>query len=90
MDEEFGIEMTRADIGAGARILELGYGHAHFLSWATNRGCTVVGTEINPGLHDAALAAGHDVHLGTLADIDLPPGTVFDAVVAFDVFEHLT
>ena len=31
MDEEFEIEMSRAGIAAGARILELGYGHAHFL-----------------------------------------------------------
>lgn len=90
MDEEFEIEMSRAGIGPGARILELGYGHAHFLAWATARGCTVTGTEINPGLHEAAMAAGYDVHLGTLDDIDFPPGTVFDAIVAFDVFEHLT
>lgn len=90
MDEEFEIEMSRAGIGPGARILELGYGHAHFLAWATAKGCKVVGTEINPGLHEAALAAGHDVHLGTLDDIDFAPDTAFDAIVAFDVFEHLT
>ena len=90
MDEEFGIEMSRAGIGPGARILELGYGHAHFLGWATARGCKVVGTEINPALHKAALAAGHDVHLGTLDDINFAEDTVFDAIVAFDVFEHLT
>ena len=57
MDEEFEIEMSRAGIGPGARILELGYGHAHFLAWATAKGCTVAGTEINPGLHEAASAA---------------------------------
>ena len=90
MDEEFGIEMSRAGIGPGARILELGYGHAHFLAWATAQGCNVVGTEINRGLHEAATAAGHDVHLGPLDDIDFATGTAFDAIVAFDVFEHLT
>ena len=90
MDEEFEIEMSRAGIRAGARILELGYGHGHFLGWATAKGCSVVGTEINPVLHEAASAAGFDVYLGTLEDIDFPPGTVFDAIVAFDVFEHLT
>ena len=90
MDEEFEIEMSRAGIGAGARILELGYGHAHFLGWATARGCKVVGTEINPALHEAALSAGYNVHLGTLDEIEFPPGTVFDAIVAFDVFEHLS
>jgi hypothetical protein len=41
-------------------------------------------------LHAAAIAAGHDVHLGTLGEVEFPPGTRFDAVVAFDVFEHLT
>lgn len=90
LHEEFGIEMSRASIGAGARVLELGYGHAHFLRWATAHGYSVVGIEINPALHAAALAAGHDVHLGTLDDVDFPPDTLFDAVVAFDVFEHLT
>lgn len=88
--EEFEIEMSRAAIGSGARVLELGYGHAHFLDWAKARGCSVVGIEINPVLHAAAVAAGHDVHLGTLSEVEFPPGTRFDAVVAFDVFEHLT
>ena len=82
--------MSRAGIGPGTRILELGYGHARFLAWAAAQGCNVVGTEINPGLHEAATAAGHDVHLGTLDDIDFATGTAFDAIVAFDVFEHLT
>ncbi len=90
MDEEFGIEMSRTGIRPGARILELGYGHAHFLGWATAKGYRLVGTEINPALHEAASSAGYEVHLGTLDGIDFPPGTVFDAVVAFDVFEHLT
>ena len=90
MDEEFGIEISRAGIGLGARILELGYAHAHFLVWATAEGCNFVGTEINCGLHKAATAAGHDVHLGPLDDIDFATGTAFDAIAAFDVFEHLT
>ena len=90
MDEEFEIEMSRAGIRAGARVLELGYGHGHFLGWATAKGCRVIGTEINPALHKVALSAGYDVYLGTLEDIDFPAGTVFDAIVAFDVFEHLT
>lgn len=90
LHEEFGIEMSRVALGAGMRVLELGYGHAHFLDWAKARGCHVVGIEINPALHAAAVAAGHDVHLGTLDEVEFPPGTRFDVVVAFDVFEHLT
>lgn len=90
LHEDFETEMSRAGIAADARVLELGYGHAHFLDWAKNRGGTVVGIEINPALHFAAEKAGHNVHLGTLEDVEFPPGTVFDAVVAFDVFEHLT
>ena len=88
--EEFEIEMGRAGIGPGARILEIGYGHGHFLDWSRDRGCTIVGIEINPALHEAAKAAGHDVHFGSLDDIEFPPGTAFDAIAAFDVFEHLT
>jgi cyclopropane fatty-acyl-phospholipid synthase-like methyltransferase len=90
MDEELGIAMSRAGIGPGARIPELGYGHPHFLAWATAQGCNVVGTEINRGQHEVATAAGHDVHLGPLDDIDFATSTAFDAIVAFDVFEHLT
>ncbi|MGB0631660.1 MAG: class I SAM-dependent methyltransferase [Alphaproteobacteria bacterium] len=90
LHEEFATEMVRAGIGSGARILEIGYGHGHFLDWAKARGCTVTGTEINPGLHDAAAARGHDVHLGTLDQVSLPADIRYDAVVAFDVFEHLT
>jgi cyclopropane fatty-acyl-phospholipid synthase-like methyltransferase len=90
MDEELGIAMSRAGIGPGARIPELGYGHPHFLAWATAQGCNVVGTEINRGQHEVATAAGHDLHLGPLDDIDFATSTAFDAIVAFDVFEHLT
>jgi 2-polyprenyl-3-methyl-5-hydroxy-6-metoxy-1,4-benzoquinol methylase len=90
LHEEFEIETARAGLGAGARILEIGYGHGHFLDWAKARGCTVTGTEINPGLHEAAAARGHDVHLGTLDEVDLPADIRYDAIVAFDVFEHLT
>ena len=90
LHEEFEIETARAGLGAGARILEIGYSHGHFLDWAKARGCTVTGTEINPGLHEAAAARGHDVHLGTLDEVDLPADIRYDAIVAFDVFEHLT
>lgn len=90
LHEEFEIEVARAGIAADARVLELGYGHAHFLDWAKNRGCTVVGTEINPAHHAAGEKAGHDVLFGTLEDVEFPSDTAFDAVVAFDVFEHLT
>jgi SAM-dependent methyltransferase len=90
LHEDFEIEMSRAAIAPDACVLELGYGHAHFMDWAKNRGWTVVGIEINPALHAAASSAGHDVHLGSLEDVDFPAGTAFDAVVAFDVFEHLT
>lgn len=90
LHEDFDIEMSRAAIGPGARVLELGYGHGHFMDWIKSRGCSVVGVEVNPALHAAALAAGHDVHLGSLEDVGFPADTAFDAVVAFDVFEHLT
>ena len=90
LHEEFGIEMARAGIGTGARILELGHGHGQFLDWAKARGCSIIGTELNPAQHEAAAARGHDVHLGWLNEIDLPRDEPFNAVVAFDVFEHLT
>ena len=66
LHEEFEIKMARAALTASGRVLELGYGHGHFLDRANARGCTVTGTEINPVLHEAAAAGGHDVHLGTL------------------------
>jgi hypothetical protein len=90
LHEEFDIEMTRAGILPDARILEIGYGHAHFMNWSRSRGARITGIEINPGLHEAAMAAGHDVHFGSLEGAALPTGVKYDAIVAFDVFEHLT
>lgn len=88
--DEFEIEMTRAALPSGSRILEIGYGHGHFMQWARERGHTVVGTEISPGLHEAVKRAGYDVYLGRLEQLDFSGEEKFDAVVAFDVFEHLT
>ncbi|HEV7287984.1 class I SAM-dependent methyltransferase [Sphingomonas sp.] len=74
---------------AGLDILEIGFGSGAFLGWARDKGARVMGAEITPASVAAAqtaqiplVAPDFEAH-GALAENSL------DAVVAFDVFEHL-
>lgn len=73
----------------GLRIGELGYGNGEFAAWVRDQGGNWLGQEQIPQLLDRATAAGFDV---------VPPPATFshtagaeqlDAIVAFDVLEHL-
>jgi SAM-dependent methyltransferase len=87
-------EMKRAGLAHARLVLEVGFGTGVFLSWAKARGIHVVGLEIIPELIGQAAALGHEVHLWNLlepsGDTDPLEGRQFDAVVAWDVLEHLT
>ena len=73
----------------GRRILEVGFGNGAFLHFARQAGAELVGTEVIPELIEAARKAGFQVHEdGTLFDDRRLAGS-FDAVVAFDVIEHI-
>lgn len=73
----------------GLDVLEIGFGNGAFLGWARDRGARVRGSELTPAAVEAAQAAqiplvAPDFEVtGELGEASL------DAVVAFDVFEHL-
>jgi hypothetical protein len=88
-DYYFSNEMMRAAILPGARLLEIGFGNGEFLTWSAAKGYLVSGLEINKEIVDKAKLNGHQVYLGSLNDVREVIDVHFDAVVAFDVFEHL-
>lgn len=74
---------------AGKRILEVGFGNGNFLRFAKERGAEVQGTEMIPELLKAAREAGYPVSDGTELFAAKRDHGGFDAVVAFDVLEHM-
>jgi SAM-dependent methyltransferase len=84
----FEAELHHAGIDTSKRldVLELGFGNGGFLGWARTRGFRVAGVEtLEPALQRAR-AAGMDSYRSVG---DLPPDFLVDAVIAFDVFEHI-
>ncbi len=74
---------------AGRKIVELGFGNGSFLSFARARGAMVFGTEIQQNLVRKAVNAGYPA-CACLDDLIAEHLDSFDAVVALDVFEHLS
>jgi len=70
------------------RILEVGCGDGHFLAAAQAAGFEAWGTEISSSGLQRLEKRGLRVLAGDLTDLGLPPGH-FDAVVLFEVLEHL-
>ena len=73
----------------GANVLELGFGAGDFIAWARNAGANVVGTEVNNVLLDAARQHGIETLPAAIDTVADQNAARFDAIVAFDVFEHL-
>ena len=82
-------ELERAKIPPRSKILEIGFGNGEFLQWAELSGYHVSGIEINEKLYQMGKERGFRVFLGTVADDLEKLESDFDAVVAFDVLEHL-
>ena len=82
-------EFERAKVLPGSKILEIGFGNGEFLRWAEFNGYDVSGIEINEKLYHLGEKRGFQVFLGTMTDDLKELGGGFDAVVAFDVLEHL-
>jgi 2-polyprenyl-3-methyl-5-hydroxy-6-metoxy-1,4-benzoquinol methylase len=79
-------------VRAGDRVLELGCSTGYMSRVFRDRGCRVVGVEIDPAAAARAGAACERVILGDLDRIDLAAEVGddrFDVVVAADVLEHL-
>jgi 2-polyprenyl-3-methyl-5-hydroxy-6-metoxy-1,4-benzoquinol methylase len=74
---------------AGAQILEMGFGNGNFLAYCRLKGAHAVGIEIDPDLVSRAKAAGFEAHIFSETTIQALGEDRFDAVVAFDVFEHI-
>lgn len=88
--EQFRKEIKRAEIKPRSKILELGFGDGGFLDWAKRQGHEIVGVEINEEFCEWAKERGHNIYHGDLNDIQHVLPSPFDAIVIFDVLEHLT
>jgi O-antigen biosynthesis protein len=96
--EEIDLESTsvHADIvrlvGEDARVLELGPATGYMSRVFAERGCKVVGIEIDAAMAERASEACERVIVGDLDLLDLEQelaGERFDVIVAADVLEHL-
>ncbi|MYA09339.1 MAG: class I SAM-dependent methyltransferase [Holophagales bacterium] len=77
------------DLGTESSVLEVGCGRGATAALIRERfGCRTVGIELNP---EAALAAESRLDRVIRGDVQaVEPGETFDAIVAFELFEHLT
>jgi len=73
----------------GKQVLEVGFGNGAFLSFARSEGAEVQGTEAIPGLIATARKAGFEVGRSKALLGARKNAGRFDAVVAFDVIEHM-
>lgn len=74
---------------AGLDILEIGFGAGGFLGWARDNGARVSGSELTAASVRAAQRAGIALHRPDFERQGGLPAASLDAVVAFDVFEHI-
>ncbi|MEI6557561.1 MAG: class I SAM-dependent methyltransferase [Rhodospirillaceae bacterium] len=77
-----------AVVGAGRKLVELGFGNGGFLAFARQQGAEILGVEIQAGIVDKARAAGFAA-FQSLEHLGPEHAGSVDAVVAIDVFEHL-
>jgi len=85
----FSREMKRAKISSGAKILEIGFGNGEFMQWAKVNGYRVSGVEIREKLYHLAKERNFSVFLGQVTDDINGLASEFDALISFDMFEHL-
>jgi len=70
-------------------LLEIGCGPGYFLAAAEEAGiANAVGIDLNPAAIEAARAAGHRAEVGAIEQVEAD--RKYDAIVMFDVLEHIT
>ena len=73
-----------------AEILEIGFGSGNFLAWARDQGARLAGTETNKSMVEAIASFDVEIIPAAIETVSEQHINRFDAIVAFDVFEHLT
>jgi len=89
-DEMFETEMARLGVKAGDAVLDVGFGNGTFLDWASQRGYSVAGIEINRQFVEFAQSREHRAYHGTVQDFAASAQEAFAGIVFFDVVEHLS
>ena len=74
---------------ANSRILEIGFGNGELISFLSENGHQVFGSEINDDLVARATAAGFKAYLGNIWEIPILQSEKFDMIVGLAVAEHL-
>ncbi len=82
--ETRGIKIARAE------VFEIGFGSGAFLAWARDQGARVVGAEIIPALQEAARREEIELLPPEIENVAQGFAGRFDAIFAFDVFEHFS
>ena len=77
-------------VGDGTRVLDVGCSSGYLARPLVERGCTVVGLEVDPEAAEGARAVCEEVLVGDVETMELPfePGS-FDVVLCGDLIEHL-
>lgn len=84
----FEAELRHAGLPMGATmsILEIGFGNGAFLGWARSSGHRIFGVETSAASRERARFVAIPAYERI---VDLPNDERFDAIVAFDVLEHV-
>ena len=77
-------------LNSNLKILEIGFGNGVFAGWAKANGFDYLGTKINPELVQRAGKQGISAIASTADLRDILSQKTFDAIVSFDVIEHLS
>ena len=83
----FSAEIKRTQLAHINKVLEIGFGNGHFLTYAREKGWNITGTEINEGQVKVARELGFNVIFAH--DLNHLNQEEFDLIVAFDVLEHV-
>lgn len=77
-------------VGADKRVLDVGCSSGYLARPLVERGCVVVGVELDPAAAEAARTVCEDVLVGDVEALELPfENGSFDVVLCGDLVEHL-